>query len=145
MKDRRLTGGQVQSKVVRRLRSYKKLNHLECFAMFMGKAQLVEIALKNLLMTKCDYSEQKIERWTLGRLVKELKTLGLRSDFIALLEELTHYRNHVAHDLLLDYALMQRLTGSKARRLSLKPLKRGLYMVEQTIVVHDFLASNKFL
>jgi hypothetical protein len=36
--------------------------------MFMGKAQLVEIALKNLLMTKCDYSEQKIERWTLGRL-----------------------------------------------------------------------------
>ncbi len=113
--------------------------------MFMGKAQLVEIALKNLLMTKCDYSEQKIERWTLGRLVKELKTLGLRSDFIALLEELTHYRNHIAHDLLLDYALMQRLTGSKACRLSLKPLKRGLYMVEQTIVVHDFLASNKFL
>ena len=111
MKDRRLTGGQVQSKVVRRLGSYKKLNHLECFAMFMGKAQLVEIALKNLLMTKCDYSEQKIERWTLGRLVKELKTLGLRSDFIALLEELTHYRNHIAHDLLLDYALMQRLTG----------------------------------
>ena len=59
MKDRRLTGGQVQSKVVRRLRSYEKLNHLECFAMFMGKAQLVEMALKNLLMTKYDYSEQK--------------------------------------------------------------------------------------
>jgi len=113
--------------------------------MFMGKAQLVEMGLKNLLMTKYDYSEQKIERWTLGRLVKELKTLGLRSDFIALLEELTHYRNHIAHDLLLDYALMQRLTGSKAHRLSLKPLERGLYMVEQTIVVHDFLASNKFL
>jgi hypothetical protein len=66
--------------------------------MFMGNAQLVEMALKNLLMTKYDYSEQKIERWTLGRLVKELKTLGLRSDFIALLEELTHYRNHIAHD-----------------------------------------------
>lgn len=145
MKKKQLTGKQVHSKVVRRLRSSDKLNHLERFAMFMGKAQLVEMALKNLLMTKYGYSEQKMERWTLGRLVKELKTLGLRPDFIALLEELTHYRNHIAHDLLLDYALMQRLTRSKAHRLSLKPLERGLYMVEQTIVVHDFLASNQFL
>jgi hypothetical protein len=113
--------------------------------MFMGKAQLVEMALKNLLMTKYDYSEQKIERWALGRLVKELKTLAFDQISLRCLEELTHYRNHIAHDLLLDYALMQRLTGSKAHRLSLKPFERGLYMVEQTIVVHDFLASNKFL
>jgi hypothetical protein len=112
--------------------------------MFMGKAQLVEMALKNLLITKYDYTEGRIERWTLGQLVKELKTLGLRRDFITLLEELTHYRNHIAHDLLLDFALTGRLVRG-AERLSLKPLARGLYMVEQTIVVHDFLASNEFL
>jgi hypothetical protein len=145
-KQQQLTGKQVHSKVVRRLRSSDKLNHLERFAMFMGKTQLIEMALKNLLTTKYDYTEEQIERWTLGRLVKELKTIGLRRDFIALLEELVHYRNHIAHDLLLDYALMQHLGQSKAaHRLSLKPLERGLYMVEQTIVVYDFLATNKFL
>jgi hypothetical protein len=145
MKNKQLTSKQVLSKVMKRLRSYDKLNHLECFAMFMGKTQLVEMALKNLLVTKYHYTDEKIERWTLGRVVKELKKLGLRADFVALLEELMEYRNHIAHDLLLDYALMQRLVGSKAHRLSLKPLERGLYMVEQTIVVHDFLASNKYL
>jgi hypothetical protein len=145
-KQQQLTGKQVHSKVIRRLRSSDKLNHLERFAMFMGKTQLIEMALKNLLTTKYDYTEEQIERWTLGRLVKELKTIGLRRDFIALLEELVHYRNHIAHDLLLDYALMQHLGQSKAaHRLSLKPLERGLYMVEQTIVVYDFLATNKFL
>ena len=36
--------------------------------MFMGKAQLVEMALKNLLMTKYGYSAQKIDRWPLGQL-----------------------------------------------------------------------------
>jgi hypothetical protein len=68
MKNKQLSSKQVHSKVVRRLRSFDKLNHLECFAMFMGKAQLVEMALKHLLITKYGYTEQKIERWILGQL-----------------------------------------------------------------------------
>ena len=38
--------------------------------MFMGKAQLVELGLKNILTSKYGYDDERIERWSLGRVVK---------------------------------------------------------------------------
>jgi hypothetical protein len=48
---KQLSGRQVHAIVARRLRKYEKLNFLESFAMFMGKAQLVELGLKSSTST----------------------------------------------------------------------------------------------
>jgi hypothetical protein len=65
--------------------------------MFMGKAQLVELGLKNILTSKYGYDDERIERWSLGRVIKELRKSGLRQDFVHLMEELQEHRNYIAH------------------------------------------------
>ena len=57
---KRLSGKQVNAIVFRRLRKYDKLNFSESFAMFMGRAQIVEFGLKKLLMDKYGLEEEKI-------------------------------------------------------------------------------------
>jgi hypothetical protein len=47
--------------------------------------------------------------------------------------------------MLVSDAMMRELAGSGARRFAWKSLERGLFIVEEVIVVHDFLASNEFL
>jgi hypothetical protein len=64
--------------------------------MFMGKAQLVELGLKNILTSKYGYDEERIERWTLGGAINELRKRGLRQDFGHLLEELKQSRNYTS-------------------------------------------------
>jgi hypothetical protein len=142
---KRLSSKQVQFRVGNRLRKFDNLKFLECFAMFMGKAQLVELSLKKILTIKYSYDENRIERWTLGTTIKELGKCGLRKDFITLLKDLNEHRIYIAHELLADDALMKKLAGSKAERFAWKSLERGLYAVETVIVVHDFLATNKYL
>jgi hypothetical protein len=142
---KQLSGKQVNAIVFRRLRKYDKLNFSESFAMFMGKAQLVEFGLKKVLMSKYGLEEEKIENWSLGQVIAELKKRGCRQDFVALLEELKERRNYIAHTILIDDAMMRRLVGSRAQRISWKSLSRGLYQVEEAIVVHDFLVTNELL
>jgi hypothetical protein len=109
-------GRQVNAIVLRRLRKYDKLNFLESFAMFMGKAQVVELGLKNLLINKYGLEEERIEKWSLGGVIAELEKRGCRKDFVGLLEELKERRNYIAHELLADDAIMRRFAGSRARR-----------------------------
>ena len=112
--------------------------------MFMGKAQIVELGLKGLLVRQYGYDSEQIEKWNLGQAIRELRKHGLRQDFLGLIEELNGYRNHIAHDLLADEALMRRWIGSSnAQRHAWKRLSRGLYWVEMAIVVHDFLFGNE--
>ena len=144
-KPKRLSGKQVLATVTRRLQRTEKLNFLEHFAMFMGKAQVVELGLKKILVRKYGYKEEKIENWPLGAVIKELKKLGLRRDFIALVEHLKEHRNYIAHEMLADDAMMQKLAGAESRRFAWKSLERGLFTVEEVIVVHDFLVSNELL
>ena len=134
-----LSGKQVHAIVARRLRRIDGFNFLESFAMFMGKAQLVELGLKNILTSKYGYDDERIERWSLGRVVKELRKSGLRQDFVHLMEELQAHRNYIAHEMLANDALLRRLAGGGAHRIASRSLSRGLYLVEQAIVVHDFL------
>lgn len=77
--------------------------------------------------------------------IHELKKCKVPEDFLALLEELLECRNYIAHNLLLDHALLGSMAGVKGRRLSEKPPRQGLFVVEQTIHVHDFLTSNGYL
>jgi hypothetical protein len=142
---KQLSGKQVNAIVFRRLHKYDKLNFSETFAMFMGKAQLVELGLKKVLMSKYGLEEEKIENWSLGQVIAELKKHGCRQDFVGLLEELKRHRNYIAHELLADDAIMRRMMGFRGQRFAWKSLSHGLCLVEQTIVVHDFLAGNGLL
>jgi predicted ferric reductase len=142
---KRLSSKQLNARVFKRLRKTDNLSFLEHFAMFMGKAQLVEMSLKKILADRYHYDEDRIERWTLGTTIKELEKCRLRKDFIVLLKELNEHRVHIAHNLLSDDALMRKLAGSEGQSFARKSLKRALYAVEAVIVVHDFLATNKYL
>jgi hypothetical protein len=137
-----LSGKQVHAIVARRLLRMDNLNFLESVAMFMGKAQLVELVLKNILIRKYGFDDEQIKRWTLGRLINELEDRGLRQGFIVLTEDLLEYRNYIAHEILADDALTRRLIGSRGQRFAWKRLNHGLYIVESIIVVHDFLFGD---
>lgn len=132
-----LTVKDIQQAVSKRLVHYDKLNLLEQFAMFMGKAQLLELAMKQLLARRYDYEFDDIERWTLGRTARELKQYGLRKDFVALLESVVKHRNFIAHELLASKALVTALTGTTARFVT-RPLEHGIYELEQIMFLHDW-------
>jgi hypothetical protein len=134
-----ISGKQVHAIVARRLRKIERLGFLESFAVFMGKAQLIELGLKRILIDSYCFDAERIERWTLGRVVKELRERGLRQDFVQLMDELKEHRNYIAHEMLANDVILRRLTGGSARRTEWKSLNRGLYLIEQAIVVHDFL------
>jgi hypothetical protein len=140
--DPSLTREEVAKQLRKRLKPYDKLNLLEQFAMFMGKAQVLEFGLKSLLVHRCGYDLERMARWTLGGTVRELKTRSLRGDFLTLLEELVGYRNYIAHELLANDAMLRRVLGGDAGRLELKYLERGIYQVEHAILVHDWLEEH---
>ena len=137
-----LTPDEVSKELRKRLKPYDKLNLLEQYAMFMGKTQVLEFGLKNLLERKCGYDLERMERWTLGRTIRELKSRGMREDFAARLESLLGYRNYIAHELLANEAMLRKLLGGDTGRLELKNLQRGVYEIEHAILVHDWLAKH---
>jgi hypothetical protein len=138
----RLTDRQVTYRVFRRLKRYDKLSDLEQFAMFMGKAQVLELGLKRLLHRIFNYDHDRMEKWTLGRTTRELKDSGLRRDFIALLEAFADYRNHIAHEYLANEALLRRILGRDIGRLERKYLERGIFKVEEALLIYDWLEQH---
>jgi hypothetical protein len=133
--------GDIQRIVLKRLKPYAKLSSIEQFAMFMGKAQVLELGLKGLLARRfgCDFG--KMERWTLGQTTAELKKKGLRKDFVALLESLVRLRNLMAHDLLVSEAVVRLYTG-RTTRASLRSLEHGIYELEQILLLHDRIEEH---
>ena len=140
-KPKALTDRDIQKAVIKRLQPYDKLNFLEEFAMFMGKAQLFELALKQLLARRYEYEFDDMERWTLGRTAKELKKCGIREDFTTLLDDLVEHRNFIAHELLASSAFVTALTGKTARFVR-RPLERGIYGLEQLMFLHDWCEKH---
>lgn len=141
MKKNKLTN--IPKKVFKKLRSYEKLSFLECYAMFMGKAQLIEFGLKRLLIDHCGYKYEKVETKTLGWTIKELEKKGLREDFLFLLNNLLDYRNDLAHNFLVDQMIMNSiLKGGKTFTKPFRHLEKALYEVEQVILIYDFTLEN---
>ncbi len=138
----RLEEHDIQEQVHKRLAKYKKLNILEQFAMFMGMAQILEAGLKNLLVRRYNYAHENMERWTLGKTTSELKRSGLRMDFVDLLESVVTYRNHIAHELLANEAMLKALLGGDAGRLELRQLETGIYELEQILFLHDWCEEH---
>ena len=141
-KEIELTGEEVQKKVFEQLKQYENRSFLEIFALFMGKAQILEFGLKKILTSRYGYEEETLEKWTLGKVTTELEKKGLRGDYISLLNELVKYRNYCAHEILVGNGLLREFLGDETDRLSMKPLKHGIYQVEQAIIVFDFLEEN---
>jgi hypothetical protein len=137
-----LSPRQVSARVFRRLKKYEELSSLEQFAMFMGKAQLLELALKSLLIRLFNYDADHIQKWTLGRTTRALKESGLRGDFVALLEGFVRHRNYIAHEYLANDALFRRILGRDIGRFERKHLERGIFAVEQAILIYDWLEQH---
>lgn len=133
---------EIQAGVAKRLEKYKKLNDLEQFAMFMGTAQILEAGLKNLLIRRFGYDEDEMEKWTLGKTAAELEKSGLRKDFVVLLKSVVNYRNHIAHELLANQAMLRAILGRDAGGLERGPLDKGIYEVEQLLFLHDWCEEH---
>lgn len=142
LKNKVLTGKKLLKKVCDKLEKLDKLSILEKYAMFMGKAQLIEIALKHLLVNKYSYEFEDLEKTTLGGIIRKLKKEKVRQDFISILEELLAYRNDLAHNFLSDDIIGKSLIGLDFERLSQKQLRYALYKVEEVTQVYDFLVID---
>lgn len=136
-----LSGEQIQAKVHAKLDEYKELSMLEQYAMFMGKAQILEFGLKGLLTRKYNVPPEDMERWTLGRTKNELRDRGLRADFISLLGSLVDHRNSMAHEFLANNAITQSIANFSERKLY-GDLFRAAYEIEQIIILYDWCEEN---
>jgi hypothetical protein len=136
-----LSGEEIQKLVLQKLDEYKDLSFLEQYAMFMGKAQILEFGLKRLLARKYSVPIEDMERWTLGRVKNELEQKGLRPDFIALLNSVVQYRNYIAHELLANNALFSSIV-EMSPHMEGKELWKGTYELEQIIVLHDWCEEH---
>jgi hypothetical protein len=141
-KEPKISGREIHRRVVKRLTAYDKLNHLERFAMFLGKAQVLEFGLKSLLARRYDYEPDRMERWTLGTTTHELEKAGLRGDYIALLKVVVRYRNHVAHEYLAGMAMLRILLRGNTGRLGVKHLEKGAYELERVILLYDWCEKH---
>jgi hypothetical protein len=137
-----LSPDEILEQVFKRLKKYKRLNLFEQFAMFMGKAQLLELGVKSLLVRRYSYDYEKIKKWTLGKTARELKKCGLRGDFIFLLESVVDYRNYIAHELLANDAMLKSLTGGDSGRLELRTVEKGTIELEQILFLYDWTEEH---
>jgi hypothetical protein len=136
-----LSGGELKERVLKKIDEYNKLSHLENYAMFMGKAQLLEMGLKSLLARKFNVSENSMERWTLGKVKNELRDKGLRPDFITFLESVVSHRNYIAHEFLANNAITQSMTNFSDRKLY-GDMFRATYEIEQIIILYDWCEEH---
>lgn len=137
-----LTTDEIRSGVGERLARYENLNLLEQYAMFMGTAQILEYSLKGLLHCKYAVDRESMERWTLGRTKEALQKQGLRGDFIALLNSVIGYRNHIAHEFLANEIALRSLLGGDAGRLEVRQLHKGIYELEQLMFLHNWCEAH---
>ena len=137
-KEPSLSTEQIRDGVAARLDKYRGRNLFERFAMFMGMAQLLELTLKGLLHHRYGVDPDSMERWTLGRVSNALKERQLREDFTTLLDSVVVYRNHIAHELLVNELVLRDLTGGKETRLESRHLDKGIYEVEQLMLLYEW-------
>lgn len=140
---RPLSASEIRKGTNRRLTKYEKLGFLEHFAMFMGMTQILELNLKRLLSEWGEYDFDAMDRWTLGRVARELRQSGLREDFLVLLDGVVAHRNYVAHELLANEMMLVVLMRGNTGRWGRHDLYRATYELEQLMFLHDVTAKYK--
>ena len=136
-----LSGDQIKKDIFEKLAQYKDRSVLEQYAIFMGKAQILEFGLKGLLARKFNVPLEDMELWTLGRTRTELRQRGLRSDFIRFLDSVVDHRNNMAHEFLVNTEIIRSIANFSERKLY-GDLFRALYEIEQVIILHDWCEEN---
>jgi hypothetical protein len=136
-----LSGKEIKKSVLSKLELYDDLSILEQYAMFMGKAQILEFSLKGLLIRKYGLGFEAMSKWTLGRVKNELKQQGLRPDFIAILGNVVDHRNYIAHEFLVNNAITQSIANFSERKLY-GDLFRAIYELEQIILLYDWCEEH---
>lgn len=136
-----LSADDMKDLVHAKLEGYKNLSELEQYAMFIGKAQILEFGLKGLLSRMYGIPSESMEKWTLGKTKNELRDKGLRPDFIAYLERVVIYRNDMAHEFLLNNAITQSMAKFSERKLY-GDLFRAIYELEQIIILYDWCEEH---
>lgn len=139
--DPSLSGDQIKDVVQEKLKSYENLSVLEQYAMFMGKAQILEFGLKGLLARLYGTPLESMEKWTMGRVKNELNQKGLRDDFITLLESVVNHRNYIAHEFMVNNAITQSFANFSGRKLY-GDLFRAIYELEQIIILYDWCEEH---
>lgn len=140
-KEAALSNTDIKELVHAKLEEYKNLSILEQYAMFMGKAQILEFGLKGLLSRMYGVPLESMEKWTLGITKNELRDKGLRPDFIAYLESVVDYRNDMAHEFLLNNAITQSIANFSGNKIN-GDLFRAIYELEQIIILYDWCEEN---
>ena len=136
-----ISGEQIKAEVLAKLDQYKGRSVLEQYAIFMGKAQILEFGLKGLLARKFNVPPEDIESWTLGRTKNELRDKGLRPDFIKFLESVVDHRNNMAHEFLINTEITRSIANFSDRKLY-GDLFLALYEIEKIIILHDWCEEN---
>lgn len=131
-----LSKREIENLVLKNIEIYEKLNILESFAMYMGKAQVLEFSLKNLLSRKYDIDMNNMEKWTLGKVKEQLKKQGIRQDFIHQLSNVVNKRNYIAHEFLVNTGITKSITNFSDRKI-FGDLFRATYELEQILIIYD--------
>ena len=141
-----LSGEEISKETSKRIEMYSNLNFFEQYAMFMGKAQILEFGLKKLLEEKYNYDLETMEKWTLGKVAGELEKNNLRQDFIILLKSVIYYRNYIAHKLLANQALMKgmfsQIIPENHYDKDSRRLHKAIYELEQISFLFDWAQEN---
>ncbi|MCP3127251.1 hypothetical protein [Shewanella sp. KJ2020] len=137
-----LSDDDVQNEMFRRMEKYEEKSFLECFSIYLGTAQILEFALKKLLEEKFAISEEETEKLTLGQARAKLESVGLRADYTELLKQVVKDRNHAAHELLANQALISGLGVEFSERMQFKELKHFTFGLEQAVFLFDYFQHN---
>ena len=132
-----LSSSDIQELITQRQKGYDVLSPLEQYAMFMGKAQILEFNLKGLLLRRFGMEPDKIERKTLGQIKNILKERGVRPDFISLLGIVVEYRNEMAHEYLLNAAITESIANFSERKLH-GILSKANYELDRIMIIYDW-------
>jgi hypothetical protein len=136
-----LSGDEIKKIVQERLKLYDNLSVLEQYAMFMGKAQILEFGLKGLLTRRYGIPFDSMEKWTLGYVKNKLKQKGLRPDFITFLGSVVEHRNYIAHEFLVNNAITKSIANFSNQKLY-GDLFRAIYELEQIIILYDWCEEH---
>ncbi len=141
-----LSAEDIKNETIKRIEKYNELSFFEQYAMFMGVVQILELGLKNLLEEKFDYNIEAMEKWTLGKVTRELENSNLRQDFIVLLKSVLEYRNYIAHELIANQALMKgmfrQIIPANYYDKDSRKLHKAIYELEQLSFLFDWVNEN---
>lgn len=137
-----LSKERINELVEEQLQTYNEKSPLEQYAIFMGKAQMLELILKNLLIRSFAVSPDSLERSTLGQVKNRLEQNAVRPDFISLLESVVQHRNNMAHQYLVNCELTLSLAQFSDKNLY-GDLFRAIYELEQIFILCEWCDKNE--